>query len=137
MSTVPTDLNWVEKRAECTTATVFNQLCDGIMSDVEAINSAKDLSEFDRFGADMHSSGTTIFVGRPNRIPRVRLAIGIINDEIAVQQEWAGGLKWSASVGLNDEGRCILKVKDDAGKDIELEQWQFRKRALEGLFFGE
>lgn len=137
MSTVPQELDWVEKRAACIAATVFNQLCDGIVSDVEAVNSTRDLSEFDKFSADMHSSGTTIYVGRPNRIPRVRIAIGIVGDEIGVQQEWAGGLKWSASVGLNDEGRCILKVKDDAGKETELEQWQFRKRALESLFFSE
>jgi len=37
-----------------------------------------------------------------------------------------------ATVGLNDEGRCILRLEDMT----ELEQWQFRKRALESLFFG-
>jgi hypothetical protein len=132
MNTVPRELDWVEKRAACTVEKVFNQLCDGISSDVEAINTAKQLNEFDLFNAVMHTDGTTMFVGQPNRTPRRRLAIGVVANRIEVRQEWSGGANWAASVGLNDEGRCILRFD---GK--ECEQWQFRKKTLEGLFFGD
>jgi hypothetical protein len=131
MSAIPQVLNWVEKRAACTVAAVFNQLCDGIIDDVEAINSVRQLDDDDRFSADMHSGGTTIFVGQSNRIPRMRLTIGVASNRIEVRQEW-DGVTWFASVGLNDEGRCILRFDDK-----EWEQWQFRKKALEGLFFGD
>lgn len=132
MSTVPHELNWVEKRAACTVATVFNQLCDGIKTDVEAINAALHLTEENLFQAAMHSDGTTIIVGQLNVIPRKRLYVGTNEGRIQVFQEW-DKTKWSATIGLNDEGRCTLRLDSVQ----ELEQWQFRKKALGGLFFGE
>lgn len=130
MSTIPQDLNWVEKRAACTVATVFNQLCDGIRDDVQAFNSISALA--DQFQADMHSTGTTILVGQPNEVPRKRVYIGIVGKKVQVFREWDNG-KWSVSLGLNNEGRCILRLDNGS----ELEQWQFRKMALESLFFGD
>jgi hypothetical protein len=132
MSPIPEELNWVEKRAACTVATVFNQLCDKIRDDVQAFNSIFQLAESNRFQADVHSSGTTIVVGQPNEVPRKRIYIGIVKDRIQVLHEW-DKTKWEVSVGLNNEGRCTLRLDDRT----ELEQWQFRKKALEGLLFGD
>ncbi len=133
MSTVPQELNWVEKRAACTVATVFNQLCDAITDDVATFNLVSRLTENDHFQAAMHSSGTMIIVGQPNKVPRLRVLVGILDEkQIAVNQEW-NGEKWNATIGLNNEGRCTLRLEDGT----ELEQWQFRKMALEGLFFGD
>ena len=42
-----------------------------------------------------------------------------------------GKVKTSASIALNNEGRCMLVA---AGS--ELESWQLRKMALDNLFFG-
>ena len=131
MKAIPKELNWVDKRAACTLATVFNQLCNGITGDVEAANSARQLEEIDRFSAAMHPSGNAIFVGRLNRTPRARVIVGVLDGHIEVRQEWDEA-SWRVSVGLNDEGRCILWLD---GK--ELEYWQFRKKALEELLFGD
>jgi hypothetical protein len=130
MSTIPQKLDWVTMRANCTVAKVFNELCDGIRDDVSAINSTKGLSE-NPFRADLHSNGTTIYVGQVNSLPRKIVAIGVVQDRIEVHQEWNGGERLAVTVGLNDEGRCVLRLEDMT----ELEQWQFRKRALESLFF--
>ena len=132
MSTVPQELNWVEKRAACTVANMFNQLCDGIRGDLEAVNLALRLTEETHFQVDLHSDGTTAIVGQPNMTPRKRVYVGIRGEQIYVLQEW-DKRQWAASIGLNNEGRCILRL-DSAD---ELEQWQFRKRALGELFFGE
>ena len=132
MSTVPQELNWVEKRASCTIDRVFNQLCDGIKDDVNTVNSVLQLRDYDKFQANMHSSGTTIIIGQPERVPRKRMYVGIVGERIQVSQEWDGN-KWDVSIGLNNEGRCILRLDEST----ELEQWQFRKKALEGLFFGD
>jgi hypothetical protein len=141
MNIVPEKLNWVEVRANCTIAKVFNQICDGIRDDVAAINSALDFRDDDQFTAEMHSSGTTIIVGQPNKVPRARVYVGIVEQRILVRREWDGN-EWSVSIGLNDQGRCILRIKvglkeRTEGLEQELEQWQFRKKALEGLFFGD
>ncbi|HEY5329005.1 MAG TPA: hypothetical protein VIJ79_03900 [Acidobacteriaceae bacterium] len=133
MNQVPQELNWVEKRAACTVAKVFNQLCNGIIEDVQSTNSVRQLPADSQFQADMNPKGNAIRVAQPAAIPRARVSVGIANERIAVQEEWANGKHWSATVGLNDEGRCTLRLEDGT----ELEQWQFRKRALESLLFGE
>jgi hypothetical protein len=133
MSTIPLTLNWVEKRAACTVATVFNQICDGVGNDVAEFNSVSSLSEENQFRADLSQAGNGIAIGQPMRIPRKRVIIRADQSEIVVIQEWSGGEQWAATVGLNDEGRCTLRLKDQT----EIEQWQFRKRALEALFFGK
>jgi hypothetical protein len=130
MSTVPHDLNWVEKRAACTIGRVFNEICDGIDEDVRAINEARNLFGDFQFQADLHTERTTVFVGQPGRVPRVRVLVGIVDNQIEVRNEVTKET-WRVSIGLNNEGRCSLRLADNS----ELEQWQFRKMALEGLFF--
>ena len=127
---IPRELNWVKERYACTVEIVFNQLCDGIREDVELINSSPNAKDPYHFQANMHSSGTTIIVGRPNAIPRRRLRVGVVENRIVVEQEW-DNMTWNAVIGLNDEGRCVLRLEDGT----QLEQWQFRRRALESLFF--
>jgi hypothetical protein len=58
--------------------------------------------------------------------------IGIVGDFVKVCDP-IEPQEWRVRVGLNEEGRCILRMEDET----KLEQWQFRKKALEGLFFGD
>jgi hypothetical protein len=134
---VPRELNWVEVRSACTVAKVFNALRNEIAEDVEAANQVLSIPETSRYQVDVHSDGSTIYVGRPNMLSRARVIIGVSNGRIAVNEEWSG-TKWSASIGLNDEGRCTLRLCDEKGEPtaLEMEHWQFRKKALESLFFG-
>jgi hypothetical protein len=128
------EFDWVAKRAACTVAAVFNELCDAIKGDVIAINSARSLSPVEIFEAKM-VRGDCITVRQPNLFSTKTITITASDSEIVVNGDWDGTKSWSATVGLNDEGLCVLRLED--GKDRpELEQWQFRKRALEGLFFG-
>jgi hypothetical protein len=132
MSTVPLELNWIKERAACTVGKVFNQICDEIVKDVSTVNTVHKLDPTIQFKATMHSDGSTIFVGQPNVLPRARVLIGVQNDWIVVNEEWRG-TQWGVTIGLNDSGRCVLRLEDGT----ELEHWQVRKRALEGLFFVE
>jgi hypothetical protein len=129
MSTVPRVLNWVEKRAACNLAEVFHQLCIEIGNDIIAINSLKYKELY--FKQESLSDGT-IVIGQPNRTPRLTVSIGIVDQQITVQDQ-ATPDRWSVRVGLNSEGRCVLKVEDGS----EMETWQFRKKALDVLFFGD
>jgi len=132
VSTVPQELNWIKERAACTVGKIFNRICDEIVKDVATVNSIHQLPIGVQFKAEMHSDGTTIFIAQPNIIPRARVLTGVQNNWIVVNEEWRSKT-WGVSIGLNDEGRCVLRLEDDT----ELEHWQFRKRALEGLFFVE
>lgn len=132
MNSVPQELNWVEKRAACTVAEVFNELRSGIDDDVAIMNAARQLTTGTCFSATLLQSGTGVVIGRPKQIPNRRVLVAIAGDKLQVKDEGSGS-DWSASVALNNEGRCILRLEDG----VELEQWQFRKKALEGLFFGD
>lgn len=129
MNTIPHELNWVEKRAACNIAEVFHQLCIEIGNDIIAINGIKYKERY--FKQEFLRDGTVV-IGQPNRIPRVTVSIGIADQQIMVQDQ-ATPDKWAVRVGLNSEGRCVLKVEDGS----ELEMWQFRKKALENLFFDD
>jgi hypothetical protein len=127
MSTAPLELNWVQKRAACTIEEMFNRLSLEISNDIIAINGVlyKDLY----FRRDALSDGSLV-IGQPARVPRVTVMIGIVNGQIIVQDQTKPE-RWAVRVGLNNEGRCVLKLEDGS----ELETWQFRKKALESLFF--
>ena len=131
MNVIPQKLNWVQKRAECSAGQMFNELLKGIYDDVAVFNSVRNLPETERFAAETTQDGTVLTIGQYGTIPRARVRIGVVGQKIAVQDD-AKQAKWSAQVKLNHEGQCILKLEDET----ELEQWQFRKKALEGLFFG-
>lgn len=132
MSTIPPELNWVEKRAACSVQQVFSELVRGIDNDVATLNQIRQLPEQTRFVAEMLSDNSTVVVAQINIPDRVRLKIGIAGDRIETAGQ-VGHEKLSARVTLNNLGRCVLVL--DNGE--ELEQWQFRKMALEGLFFGD
>jgi hypothetical protein len=131
VNTIPQELNWVEKRAACTIGQVFNKLCNDFEGDVSAINAIRNLLDDNRFCINPVGDGSTIVIGQPSRFPRVVVKIGIVQNEIEVQDGTTRSA-WRVRIGLNNEGRCTLRLNEST----ELEQWQFRKKALEGLFFG-
>jgi|GEM_PF-1199749 hypothetical protein len=128
---IPYELDWVTLRAGCSVGHVFNELRMEIENDVIAINGVKRLQEDFRFVVELLRDGTTIVIGQINIIPRILVKIGIVDETIMVKDE-GNKSEWNARVTLNDEGRCVLQSDDGV-----LEHWQFRKRALQRLFFGD
>jgi hypothetical protein len=111
---------------------VFHELRLGIDNDISTINATKQPSEDNRFSVEPLQSGMGVVIGQPRRVPNRRVLVAVSDHDIEVHDE-VKGVKWSATVGLNYEGRCILRL----GDGTELEQWQFRKKALEGMLFGD
>ena len=130
LNAVPQELDWVSTRAACTIGQVFNKLCNEIEGDVSVINTVRNLVDMDRFHIDKLGDGRTIVIGQPSRIPRVVVKVGIVGNEIEVQDD-ATRSSWRVGIGLNNEGRCVLKNSDG-----QMEHWQFRNKALEPMFFG-
>lgn len=125
---MPENFNWVQARNECSLAQVFQQLYNDVIGDVEE---RKALPSRD---AQLTFSVTT---GKGN-FSVVRAINGSIPDSVnfvlsrseIIAQDDRNTFMLKATITLNNEGRCRLKVGDD-----ELEQWQFRRKALEKLFF--
>jgi hypothetical protein len=130
MSTIPQELNWVEKRAGCTSRSIFPQLVAGINEDVKERNAT---SSGANFAAELTGDGKALVIGETGVWARKeRVIIFSLDGKIEVRDE-TKNIKFSVDVFLNEEGRCKLRLEE--GK--ELEQWQFRRLALEGLFFGD
>ena len=127
---VPREPDWVSVCFECSAIRIFRELCEGIEADVEAINQIKDMG-ITPFGANLTRDKSTIVVGQYNvTSPRPRVSIGVVDDRIVVRDE-ASQREWSATVRVNNEGRCTLRLESG----VELEQWQFRMGALQDLSF--
>ncbi len=127
------DFDWVTARAGCSLKQVFDNLRLGVQADVETrqklrehhegfgyLQSFSFASKASRFSASVDyqaSRGSVIFV--------------LLADRIAVLDENNEEL-FNATVTLNNEKQCMLVVEKE-----EMEEWQFRKKALEVLFFSE
>lgn len=136
MSTIPQELNWVQKRAECSAEKVFRELQIGVENDVAAANEAKRLAgnffPDTRLATKLTADGRVFVVAQINIAgPRV---VFFLHDKKIQARDEVRSATWTATLALNDEGRCKLKIEED---DRLLEQWQFRRLALEGLFFGD
>ena len=126
MNELPTELNWVSRRVECSSTQIFRELQKGIEDDVATVNKTSD----SEFGTTLTSDGRT-FVVSEKRATGARVVFFISGKKIEIRNE-VSGVNLVAVPALNTVGRCVLTVDG-----VELEQWQLRKMALEGLFFSE
>lgn len=134
INNIPRELDWVAARAACTVTQVFNELRTGIENDIAKHCEVMQPSDQERVTSDLKSDGSAIVIGRPKKNPNRRVFVSVSESDIKVCND-AGIPIMTAFVGLSNEGRCILRVKD--GDTItELEQWQFRKLVLEPVLFG-
>lgn len=126
---IPITLDWVRELSLCSIPQVFKQLYLDVKEDVEAINGAKGLTTHNCFDVVENSTGSVFTVFQRNADAGREVTFKRGDDEMRVDRK--NGPSFTITLTLNNEGRCKLRVDDE-----ELEQWQVRKMALEGLFFG-
>jgi hypothetical protein len=131
MTEIPQELDWVEQRAACSAEQIFKELQMGIENDVSSMNAVDPDNE--HFVAQLTSDGKVLIVANDGPWSKGRVKLFAVAGKIEVRDEIAQ-TEWSAKVVFSDDGRCRLRLVEDGR---ELEQWQFRKKALEGLFFGD
>lgn len=135
------DFDWVKHRAKCTAASMFEQLKGAVQKDVEtrdALDAAKGELDFsytrkERPGFSFSANGDSFYAQAQSSRGRHVVLFVLLDDRIVVTRNDAAFLE--ATVGLCDDGQCRIHLKDDPEKRGPLEQWQFRRRALESLFF--
>jgi hypothetical protein len=125
------DFNWVKARHECSLTWIFESLKADVEKDVairRELSSAadRDLGNF-RFQADARVF--EVFCEGDVFVNRRSVKFRLTNESIEVSLNEHPILDGVPTLG--DDEKCRLKVGD-----FELELWQFRKRALEQLFFG-
>src|ERR1017187_7116640 len=125
MTPTAENFDWVTARSECSLTKVFGRLSLGIQSDVEIRKELpSDDWKFDFFPQQPRA----FMVTRQNSRGDHRQVDFLIKDgTIAIL---GTGVSFAARPGLNTSGRCTLMVN---GQELEL--WQVRRMALDGLFF--
>jgi hypothetical protein len=129
MNGIPRELDWVKELAACSTVQVFNELRLGVDADVEAANLVRRQSPGTEFRL-IHNNANDAFTVLHNGGPGPQVKFYLESNQIRIEDE-ASHQMFLATLTLNNEGRCKLRINDE-----ELEQWQVRRMVLEKLFFG-
>lgn len=119
------DFDWVTERANCSIDVVFESLKTGVRRDVDTRDGIAETEgrQFKLIDEGDNFSVVSIWASG-------RGVIRFVLKKPLITVSGDGQPLMEARLMINDEGRCRLRVKDD-----ELEFWQFRRRALERLFF--
>ena len=119
------DFNWVEKRCACSVADVFIALIKEVEIDT-ATRHAQSAGL--QVGFRFQSYGNRKFVVYRSSMDHSTEVEFVCKDK-GIHAK-GNKLNLVATVGINDQGECRLRIGEE-----ELENWQFRKRVLEALFF--
>lgn len=132
--TVP-ELDWVNAFSGCSLGKVFHQLKLQIAEDVKArngqIQSLSVAVTIKPYAFAMTEQGErfSVFV-EGDKVPRGNSVSFALEEKKICVTDANGALLFEATLTLNDEGECRLKV---GGQEREF--WQVRRMALQKLFF--
>jgi len=132
-NTVPQSLNWVQARANCSIHSIFKALEQGAREDIAEIESLLTAHDETKFSVVASSRQFSVIrVSDPMTSASESVDVRCQRDDITVHRANTSGeeLMFTATLTLNNEGRCKLKVNG-----VEMEQWQVRRMALEALLF--
>jgi hypothetical protein len=117
--------DWVSARSECSAWKVFKELEQGASADIDSINSKRQSEDQTKFVLAKYSNDrfSVVYEGGRGSVDFL-----LKDEEITVSD--GSSVRLRAILTINNKRQCRLKVDGQ-----ELEQWQFRKMALEGLFF--
>ena len=120
--------SWVNARAACSPFEVFKCLLMGAETDVKERNAT--LAGGSRFTFKIGPCDEESFLVI-RQVGKGAASVEFVHTAVGIQvRDDARATILEGILTLNDEGNCRLKVGDK-----ELTFWQFRRRALEALFF--
>lgn len=122
--------NWVERRAACSIVQVFAELEMGVKGDIEERNRLRTEGETVKFEFASTSGRFRAIRNSQSRAPMYAEFSSSSGYIVVEYNNGTQGIR--AHVTLNDEGECRLRHGSK-----ELEYWQFRRIALEALFFDQ
>jgi hypothetical protein len=129
MNETPNEPAWVEERAKCELKPAFASLQSAVERDVAEYNAI--FKTIGNSGIALQNSAAHLdfSVYRKGELDGL-VTFGVVGDHIAVRDPWSVKT-FDAIPVLTKDGRCVFRVSAE-----EIEQWQLRRNALEGLFFG-
>lgn len=120
--------DWVTARSACSPAKVFTDLRLAVEQDAKTKNAS--LSPGTEYSFHVQSNGDIFSVALVRNQNQIICGVDFVLTESGISVRREDG-EFEATLTLDDEGQCRLKIDDR-----EFKCWQFRKWALEDLFFG-
>lgn len=126
-----TPVNWVRERFQCSVGKVFEQLKAEVREDVRTREELHAKTpEHARYAFDFTSTETSFTVLLDGH--KLHKSVEFTLEKNTIYARSNGADIWVATVGLDEEGHCILRIN---GKNCE--RWQARVLALEAILFPE
>jgi|ERR1035441_4040488 hypothetical protein len=122
------DFDWVTAQAACSSASVFERLRMQIEQDVKIRQALRPKNALYDFRFVSEGKRFVVIVEGNEIYKAVRFSLS--DTAIDVHDAAVERPMFQASLTLGDDGECRLKVGDK-----EYDFWQFRKLALEDVFF--
>ena len=129
---LPKDFDWVKARRECSIAKVFESLHLAAKASVDAMETTANGKTWNNFQFSAFADSFSVVWDNGFEKRGVRFHLERRTRIVADPFRVPNATPMRADLTLNDDGECRLVV-DGA----ELQEWQFLKRALEPLFFGQ
>lgn len=129
MCTAPEIEDWVKLRHECSPAAMYLKLKDGANKDVEARMECLDPGSNQAFRLDSQKGFFNVMRRGPGG--SATWVQFVLTENSIVVEDSSGKVLLRAHLTLTDKAECKLRLENGE----ELSPWQFRKRALEELFF--
>jgi hypothetical protein len=127
---LPHQCDWVKVRAECTLSRMLKTLRDEILIDIATRNNYLTQPEKTaQISFEIKDKDADFYVNRRGIGLESSVSFGIVGPAIAAIGPH-GDTILEATICVSDEGRCLLRANN-----VAMETWQFRKKALENLFF--
>ena len=125
------DFDWVTVRYSCSPAAVFQKVRLEVEEDVRKRNEQCPKDRGYEFSVVIGHSATafTVLVSGDSIDQKV-VKFSLTRRGITVHKDGSSKPNIEASLTLNNDGECRLKIDDS-----EYDFWQFRRMALEELFF--
>ena len=124
------DFDWVTARSQCSVAKMFEELRLGVESDVVTRNALRHVE--DRVHFIFTKSGGKFSVARDAAAEDNPVSVDFYLSNGAIRIEGTTA-HFAIIATLNNEGECKPMIAELDGAELEL--WQVRRKALEGLFW--
>jgi hypothetical protein len=131
MNLIPKELDWVTERAKCSPESVLQLLEIQAKTDVETRIQLRNATEL-QYGVEFSfREGSGAFQIVVHRMGEIMGSAIFERFPDGIRVTYKDHSSFAGVLTLGNDGQCRLRVGDSE----ELEFWQFRKKALEPIFF--
>jgi hypothetical protein len=128
------DFDWVSARASCSALLMFQRLRMQVQADAVKRNEIRTANEKEKYLFRFVSEDGVFVVSVDGQCLETEIGVGFRRTPTGIEVFTPADNKplFKADVTLSNDGECRMKIGE-----MEYNCWQFRKKALEDVFFAK